>query len=991
MKLSSFPRPKGDNGRGIHWSPSTVHPEGSALDPWIDELQRMNIKWVKVLDDGDGSSLELCRRLVQVDMMPIVRMYRLQPNPGRLSRRQEETIRRLVDIGVVYFETNNEPDSPSEWKDERLPPDWAQIVVAQFIHDADRVLALGGLPGLPALSVGNQTNLISLIVREGRADLFARGAWIAVHNYTLNHPLQYPDDEVNQAGAPLTRLEYERHGAWAWDNQSRQLINIWRRQGKRPGHTIEEDSDCWRSFELANLMAREALGYSVPVIGTEGGAVIGWRDDRRYPRVTPELHKEWTVGINHYMQTEAPDYFFTTCHWLLANFRLGHHVMGWESQAWFTDWWEAAFGIKDHLPTVDAVREMPSIARRIAVPESEVRGVATDPAGREVYNVPITLLADGQPIAETRTNARGRFRFIDLPAGDYELDAEGWIERRVSVHVPAGKIESVKLTLEHGHQSVIRGKTVAPDGSPLAGVEVSLRKGDEQWTTTSDATGKFAFLRLSAGRYELRAGGGRISGIELDGWQGWDGVIIVPPPPTPRFVVATRRLLDREENAGRHLFFGYVWDEHGEPLNGIAVEMGWKEAVPGIQFPIAITGQDPRKPAGYYEFVNTPGQFYLRVAEAGVESEVAEALDTADVPGRRGEPISYEVNFQRQWQVAESASSTIEAAMPGCPESTEVVLQREGDEDAIQPAARREGGRFIFEHLPAGRYACRVADLGIIGTVEVDGFNPGSLHFPMQSAIVVEISPRAGLGRLRLTSTNWGFTREVPGEPGQTIRFDGLPAGEYQLRYLGWHAEPLHLDGRQTVTIRGVESHLPHAASLEGRVLSAEGDALAGRRVMLLAGSELRGEQLTDRSGRYRFAGLNKGVYTLRVEEAGILHADILLDERESKVIDLVAPMGVRPKLLEHYLLLAQHPAPGLWVTYLLLQEFIRQFGPVVGFDPREAALARRVTIVADESVIGPDVEKRLLEAGCVVQRLPSESYALAEALRRTGEQGERA
>ena len=116
MRLEDFPRPKDDNRRGVHWSASIYHPKGSALDFWINELQAMHIKWVKLLDDSGGSSLEVCQRLIAADIMPVVRLWRGEPNPGHIGGREEDTIRRLVAIGVRYFETNNEPDLPAEWR-----------------------------------------------------------------------------------------------------------------------------------------------------------------------------------------------------------------------------------------------------------------------------------------------------------------------------------------------------------------------------------------------------------------------------------------------------------------------------------------------------------------------------------------------------------------------------------------------------------------------------------------------------------------------------------------------------------------------------------------------------------------------------------------------------------------------------------------------------------------------------------------------------------
>ena len=60
----------------------------------------MHIKWVKLLDDSGGSSLEVCQRLLAADIMPIVRLYRQEPNPGHIGGREEDTIRRMVEAKV---------------------------------------------------------------------------------------------------------------------------------------------------------------------------------------------------------------------------------------------------------------------------------------------------------------------------------------------------------------------------------------------------------------------------------------------------------------------------------------------------------------------------------------------------------------------------------------------------------------------------------------------------------------------------------------------------------------------------------------------------------------------------------------------------------------------------------------------------------------------------------------------------------------------------
>jgi len=89
---------------------------GSSLDWWISELVAMNIKWVKVLDDGSGSAKNVCQNLLARDIIPIVRVYRGRPNPGTLSDHDKTTMSQLVAMGVRYFEVNNEPNLEVEWQ-----------------------------------------------------------------------------------------------------------------------------------------------------------------------------------------------------------------------------------------------------------------------------------------------------------------------------------------------------------------------------------------------------------------------------------------------------------------------------------------------------------------------------------------------------------------------------------------------------------------------------------------------------------------------------------------------------------------------------------------------------------------------------------------------------------------------------------------------------------------------------------------------------------
>ena len=264
----------------------------------------MKIKWVKVLDDGGGSSLELVQRLLAVDIMPIVRLYRMEPNPGTIGGREEDTIRRLVAAGVRYFETNNEPDLAVEWKGGQVPPNWLDIVVDNFIVDADKVLGLGGLPALPAMAVGSKANAIDLVVKRGRGGPLrrrARGSPSTTTPSTTRSTIR--TTRSTRKASRSARRSTIALGPWAWE---RRLA-----RSDQPVARVRQESgrhDRRRCLLLPRLPAgrpawpRAALGFPVPIISTEGGPVVGWKEDRRYPRVTPDLHRDRVSAITEFMQ-----------------------------------------------------------------------------------------------------------------------------------------------------------------------------------------------------------------------------------------------------------------------------------------------------------------------------------------------------------------------------------------------------------------------------------------------------------------------------------------------------------------------------------------------------------------------------------------------------------------------------------------------------------------------------------------------------------------
>ena len=353
MDLRDYPRPLNDTGIGVHWSAGYPVTSGLGLikDTWLPELLALGVKWVKIARGDGGVAFD--ELLLANGIMPIVRLYRPQPNPGTLDENQVRQLKEHVAAGVRYFEFNNEPDLGHEWANSALAPNGPEVVARNAIQDMETILAAGGYPGIPAVAVGCRWDLVGEICRQGRRDIFREGVWQAMHNYSLNHPLDYPYDAGNQQGAPYTQEFYDgvaaRQGSVdGWGGRSLEQVNRERRDHSNPGATAYADPSCWRAYERFDQLIRAQIGRSLPILGTEDGYIVGERFDPRYPATTPDLHLAQTLEACRSLMgsstryERAPDWFFCSAFWLLGNYALGHYAQEWEGAAWYSPKWPGA-------------------------------------------------------------------------------------------------------------------------------------------------------------------------------------------------------------------------------------------------------------------------------------------------------------------------------------------------------------------------------------------------------------------------------------------------------------------------------------------------------------------------------------------------------------------------------------------------------------------------------------------------------------------------
>lgn len=357
MNLRDFPRPKNDNGIGLHFRLDLVEtPNKPHISQGVEWLQAINAKWTLVAGQDWQQIGKAARLISDAGIMPVIRLVCKIDKP---FIDWETGVKTLLDLGLpAYMQIFNEPGDSREWNNER--PD-IQRFGEKWADAAGRVLAAGGLPGMGGVLGEDEWLAAFNAVEGGKDNPLWNKAWFCVHNYGSNHPPNYPYDDVNQKGIPVTAEEYAKYRfSMPFDE-----LNPFRLAHANPGDTVFEDDTAVLRIHVFKKWMVDSLGFCLPMIGGEGGWQWQTEEDLRYPKLPDEFHANYTREMFEWFRTgklsdgtPLPDELFCNTAWIEA-----------DGQA--DSWWFGPLGTKQG--TIDAVASIPAFTRKFSwdAPEPE--------------------------------------------------------------------------------------------------------------------------------------------------------------------------------------------------------------------------------------------------------------------------------------------------------------------------------------------------------------------------------------------------------------------------------------------------------------------------------------------------------------------------------------------------------------------------------------------------------------------------------------------
>lgn len=303
--LATWDRPTNDNGRGLHFVQS---PSGDDFETrqQIARLQALGVRWTLVNYVGHGHLVQLAPLFAKAGIMVIWRPF-IAPLTEYSAWAQD--VRFLRSLGLppyiqLYNEANLE-QGPTPGPGTPAP----QITYQQNLVGAVKaVYEAGGYVGLQEIDADWLRASLKAL-KAAKLDYAFNRLFFIPHPYGFNHPPQY-DEDINSV----------------------------------------------LGFRVLARIFRDEIGFVPMMVAGEGGWRPGEAQDKRYPAVSDELHRDYLLAVIRWFQTGTlsngeplPDYLFAFCPWLLSDV--------YDPAAWY----DSKSG--DRTLIIEAVKRLPPYMR----------------------------------------------------------------------------------------------------------------------------------------------------------------------------------------------------------------------------------------------------------------------------------------------------------------------------------------------------------------------------------------------------------------------------------------------------------------------------------------------------------------------------------------------------------------------------------------------------------------------------------------------------
>ncbi len=323
-RLKTFPRPSGDNGRGMHF---TLDMKQDTVASDIQKAKDMGVKWAVLFAGDQEQAVRAATQVWNAGMMPIVR-FNIKTNQTGANFQSwlRITSQQLKTKNIpAYIQIYNEPVSPVEWTSGSYPTGrdaeaTARRIFAQnWVNMARIVYDNGGYPGLQILDA---QQLDAVLAQLPAGDPIWQKTWFSMHNYATDGDLTNDPSYIPSSVDEPAFLKFLN---WAQIFQDR-------------------------------------LGYVPPIIGTEGG----WEPKAPQGQSKPSP-EEFAKTAEYFKQAydvfrtgvlpdgePLPDYLFTFSPYLLG---------GYTDYKGFA-WYGGIYG--DMTDSINAVKSIPNFERKFS-------------------------------------------------------------------------------------------------------------------------------------------------------------------------------------------------------------------------------------------------------------------------------------------------------------------------------------------------------------------------------------------------------------------------------------------------------------------------------------------------------------------------------------------------------------------------------------------------------------------------------------------------